>query len=255
MTLDRLLATMCGELAQGDYGVRRLEFRLYRVDNTMVTASIGTSRPSRDARHLARLFQDKIVDLDMGFGIDVAALLATRIEPQDATQSDLEGQTTNRLHEDTAQLVDRLSGRFGPRRVTRLHPVASYLPERARCEVSAARPVGAREWFPEPDEHVRSQPRPLQLLVQPAPIEVMAPVPDGPPVMFRWRKQQHRIRAAEGPERIAPEWWQDEGRQLTPELRDYYRVEDADGQRFWVFREGLFRPDKAPNWYLHGFFA
>lgn len=253
LVLERLLATLCDQMSQTDHGVRRLELRLYRVDSTIATAMIGTSRPSRDPHHLTRLFEDKITDLYLGFGVEVAALLALRTEIQGTSQTDLEGRTTNRLHEETAQLVDRLSGRFGPRRVTRLQPVTSHLPERARCEVPAAKQIKAADW--QPDEHVRAQPRPLQLFIHPMPIDVMAPVPDGPPVMFRWRKQQHRVRAAEGPERIAPEWWQAEDRQLSPELRDYYRIEDVDGRRFWVFREGLFRPDHTPNWYLHGFFA
>lgn len=253
LLLERLLATLCRKMSQTDHGVRRLELRLYRVDNTIAKTAIGTSRPSRDAGHLARLFQDKIANLNLGFGVEVVALVAVRTEQQHASQIDLEGCTTNNLHEDTAQLVDRLSGRFGPRRVTRMQPNASYLPERARRRIPATKFAATMKW--QENKHIRAQPRPLQLLIQPALIAVVAPVPDGPPVMFRWRKQQHRVYAADGPERIAPEWWDNEDRQLTPELRDYYRIEDTNGRRFWVFREGLFRPDKAPNWYLHGFFA
>jgi protein ImuB len=87
---------------------------------------------------------------------------------------------------------------------------------------------------------------------------VMAPLPDHPPVMFRWRRRQHRVHQAEGPERIEPEWWrQEDPARQAPEraaTRDYYRVEDMDGQRFWLYREGLYRPDIQPRWYLHGFF-
>ena len=107
------------------------------------------------------------------------------------------------------------------------------------------------------DRHAPRAPRPLHLLPTPAPIEAMAPVPDRPPVMFRWRGRHYRIVRAEGPERIGPEWWrtapETPGRE-DGETRDYFRVEAEDGQRFWVFRQGLYRPDAAPRWYLHGFF-
>ena len=83
----------------------------------------------------------------------------------------------------------------------------------------------------------------------------MAPVPDGPPALFRWRQKSHKVVSAEGPERIAPEWWRSEGQPLSRETRDYYRIEDEGGRRFWVFREGLYLPGQAPGWYLHGFFA
>lgn len=255
LVLEKLLETLCGRFKDGNLGARRLEFILYRVDNTLAKAVIGTSRPSRDPLHLARLFRDKLDGLYLGFGVEVAALIATATAPQEATQPDLDGQNAD-IREDAAQLVDRLSGRFGVRNVARLKPVSTYIPERAGYEVAAAKSLALKQ---KPDvwreDETRPQPRPLQLLSQPMPIDVMAPVPDGPPVMFRWRKRQHRIAGASGPERIAPEWWRLEGQPLTPEIRDYYRIEDQDGRRFWVYREGLYRPDKLPRWYLHGFFA
>jgi protein ImuB len=97
--------------------------------------------------------------------------------------------------------------------------------------------------------------RPVKLLSQPLPIDAMASVPDGPPASFTWRRQKHRVVNAEGPERIAPEWWVNEGCQLSRDVRDYYRIEDEDGRRYWVYREGLFLPGILPRWYLHGFFA
>ena len=102
------------------------------------------------------------------------------------------------------------------------------------------------------------QPRPVYLLASPEPIEVIAPVPDGPPVLFRWRRSRYLIATAEGPERIGPEWWLTAGGHASEELsriRDYYRVEDNDGLRFWIYREGFFRPDQPPRWYLHGIFG
>ena len=255
--LDHLLAKLCPMLRETDHGVRRLELVLYRVDDTTAKAVIGTSRPSRDAAHLAKLFRDKIDDLYLGFGIEVAALIATATDRIDAAQPDLTGSVSGgsntNMQEDAAQLVDRLSSRFGPSNIARLQAEQSHLPERAEREVPLAKaPTKSEAWCA---DQPRPQARPLQLLVQPLPIDVMAPVPDGPPVMFRWRKRQHRVTGAEGPERIAPEWWRTEGHPLTPEVRDYYRIQDQDGRRYWVFREGLYKPDRPPAWYLHGFFA
>jgi protein ImuB len=107
------------------------------------------------------------------------------------------------------------------------------------------------------DERLEQSPsptRPLRLFGRPEPIEAVAEVPDGPPVRFRWRRVLHQVAHAEGPERIAMEWWRDrDGRALT---RDYFRLECRDGIRLWVYREGLYgRELKEPRWYLHGLFA
>ena len=94
------------------------------------------------------------------------------------------------------------------------------------------------------------------MLAPPEPIEVIAPIPDDPPVMFRWRRAVHRVRAASGPERLAPEWWRAAGMTAVGEgegrFRDYYRVEDEAGRRFWLFRLGAFRPGSSPAWFMHG---
>lgn len=108
------------------------------------------------------------------------------------------------------------------------------------------------------EDHRSRQARPVNLLVSPEPIEVVAPVPDGPPALFRWRRTRYLIARAEGPERIGPEWWLADGghgAEALSRIRDYYRVEDNDGLRFWIYREGFFRPDRPPRWYLHGMFG
>jgi protein ImuB len=96
--------------------------------------------------------------------------------------------------------------------------------------------------------------RPIRLFSRPELIEAMAEVPDGPPVRFRWRQVLHQVAHAEGPERIAMEWWRDEkGRVLT---RDYFRIESENGVRAWLYREGLYGREQAPpRWFLHGLFA
>jgi protein ImuB len=130
--------------------------------------------------------------------------------------------------------------------------VQSHLPEQAaRLAPPLTRAVG--EW-----RHVAR--RPVYLLPRPELVEAVAEVPDGPPVMFRWRGIAHRVQRGDGPERIAPEWWHDMqagAARLAGETRDYYRIEDSRGQRYWLYRQGLYDDAMAriPDWYLHGFFA
>jgi protein ImuB len=146
----------------------------------------------------------------------------------------------------TADLINRLAIRFSATRVLGFVARDRHDPLRAAAAVPIGRALCDVAWRSGDDP----LPRPLHLFVPPQPIEVMAEVPDGPPIRFRWRKVLHRVRAAEGPERIEGEWWRETGRAV----RDYYRVEDDDGARFWIFREGLFTAP-APRWFLHGLFA
>ena len=244
----RLLAELCTLCKEGHQGARRLELTLYRADGGHAGATVGTSRPVNDPGHLERLFREKLEGLDGGFGVDVAVLAATAVAPLAPAQMGLDGDERMR-NEGVGRLVDRLGNRFGAERVVRLVPRASHIPERACRETSALAPAA-------PDMDGRpARPRPIHLLPWPEPIEVMAPVPDHPPLMFRWRRAQHRVAHADGPERIAPEWWIDGAPPPDEGVRDYYRVEDTRGHRFWVYREGLYRPDTPPRWYLHGFFA
>ncbi len=252
----RLLDDLCARLERAHRGARRLELALYRVDGTVARARVGTSRPTRDAHHLERLFTEKLEGLDAGFGVEVMVLAATAADPLAPVQTALHtGRGAAAGDGDgVARLVDRLGNRLGPESVVRLVPRASHVPERACREVSALAPPAPAASTPATSG---PPPRPLHLLPWPEPIEVMAPVPDHPPVMFRWRRRRHRVARADGPERIGPEWWLEEpGDAFSPQrrIRDYYRVEDTEGRRFWLYREGLYRPGVEPAWYLHGFF-
>jgi protein ImuB len=144
-----------------------------------------------------------------------------------------------------AALVDRLANRLGLSSIGRLEPHQSHIPERAQ---QFAPTFGASKeiWRLAP-------PRPIRLLPRPEPIKAIAPVPDDPPVLFQWRRLQHRVRRAEGPERLCGEWWR--GGKETGALRDYYCVEDEAGRRFWLYRDVLFLPSVEPRWFLHGLFA
>ena len=258
LALYKLLMKLCNSLETKNLGVRRLELIIFRVDNSWARLKIGTSQASRDPDHLARLFRDDLDTLNSGFGIEIIVLAAAETNALNARQIDIDGKTTLQANQNTIKLVDRLSGRLGMNNVVRLHPVESHLPERATKTIPVLETsLSYRNWKG-PPHHPQ---RPIQLLLQPLPIDVVAPpAPDGLPVMFLWRKQQHKVIRAKGPERISPEWWrptqlQPRSRSLAQETRDYYQLEDQNGQRYWVYREGLYRPDKTPGWYLHGFFA
>ena len=255
--LARLLDHLCAGLEQAQQGARRLELALYRVDGGVDRQTVGTSQPSRRPRHLFRLLAERLDRIDAGFGIEVAVLSALAADPLGPSQIAFGGAAgpTGAIAGDTiplADLVDRLAGRLGRDAVVRPVPFESHLPERAVAMRPAmdGPPSGADRPAAWPDRL-----RPVRLLRVPQPIEVVAPVPDDPPVLFRRGGVVHRIIRADGPERLAPEWWRclPAGAEAN-RPRDYYRVEDTKGRRFWLYRAGLFDPDVPPRWYLHGVF-
>jgi protein ImuB len=291
--LDHLLVDLCAGLEAAHKGARRLELAAFRTDGTMARAAVGTSRPTRTPGHLRRLFREKLDRLDAGFGIDVITLGALVVDPLRPTQATIGLEAEAAQAEKLAQLIDRLGNRLGGNAIVRLADYPSHIPERACREIPAMAGLSSAE-VPSPlpssdgrgrenpsplpfsdgrgrragrageekpannKDHRSRQPRPVNLLASPEPIEVVAPVPDGPPALFRWRRTHYLIANAEGPERIGPEWWLADGghnAEALTRVRDYYRVEDNDGLRFWIYREGFFRPDRPPRWYLHGMFG
>lgn len=254
----RVTGDLCEVLQREQQGARQLELHLFRVDGEVVRLRAGTGRPSHEAEHLARLFREKLAqagdDFDAGFGIDGITLACLAVEPLLPAQNSFGGSEACRQNLEC--FLDRLSNRLGPDRVVRLEPRASHIPECAFADVVALRGLtpAMRGWTMHRDEHRASMlggslPRPARLLPMPEVVDVIAEVPEGPPRIFRWRRIVHRVTRSEGPERITPEWWRG-NRQQT---RDYYRVEDEDGRRFWLFRKGLYyRGGEAPSWFLHG---
>ena len=229
---------------------------LYRADGTTAEARVGLSFPSRAPAHLMALLRERMQHLDAGFGIDALVLSALRVEVCAAEQGALGPRLGDRRAGDPAVLIDRLANRLGAARVSRLEPRASHLPERAQACVAALsdrRAAGSEDVMP-----VRPL-RPPFLLASPEPIRVIAEVPEGPPARFTWRRVERRVARAEGPERIAPEWWREIGARSgtkTSRTRDYYRIEDEGGAGYWVFREGLYRAEEGtPTWFLHGLFG
>ena len=181
-------------------------------------------------------------------------LAVVRAEPLGATQLPLEGGSVEQ--EEVAALVDRLSIRLGRNRVYRLAPRDSHIPEQTQLMLPAVEQATPVAWGVAPPNEPPA--RPLFLFDPPQRIVVVAEVPDGPPHRFRWRRTLHEVRRFEGPERIAGEWWRRKGGEYVGKgglTRDYYRIEDAGGRRFWVFRHGLYDEKPDPGWYLHGLFA
>ena len=233
-------------------GGRRFVARLFRSDGAVATVAVGTGQPTRDPALLIRLFRERIDALtdpiDPGFGFDLIRLDVGGTEKLAARQDD--HLAPARQEEDLAELVDRLSTRLGPRRIYRAVPENTHIPECAATHCAPSRVVA---WETPPEDEPPM--RPLRLFDPPQPVgAVMSEVPDGPPMRFTWRGKTYGIARWEGPERIAAEWWRRRDRGGRP--RDYYRVEDADGHRFWLFRHGLHESGGGePAWYIHGLFA
>jgi protein ImuB len=247
--LDYLAEELCQALALARRGARRLHLAIYRADGTSAVIEAGLSAPSRQASHLARLFANRIENIDVGFGVDLMVLAAL------ATEKLLPAQTAFARHEGRERqepLIDRLASRLSGAAVRRLFSRESHIPERAQETRSAL--AGASLWS---EPFPAKPPRPCLLFAEPEPLDVLAEIPEGPPARFTWRRVTRRVVKVEGPERIAPEWWR-ELREMRGKPRDYYRIEDEDGRRYWVFRAGLYQESEAkdlPAWYLHGVFG
>ncbi len=282
-TLASLAHTLVPSLERQGLGARLLEASFFRIDGAVTRAEIGTAAPLRAPDRIALLFSERLAALssewDAGFGFDMVRLGIHRAEPFDTTQIDLAGEAENGTG--LVHLYDRLGARLGAARITRFLPVDTHIPERAVASelmtesihtgrsASLTSPLrGGRPLQSDSgagfgrgvnalasEETIEAPPdRPLRLFARPEPVEVLAEVPEGPPLRFRWRRVLHDVARAEGPERIAAEWWRPQD--PSHATRDYFRVEDAEGRRYWLFREGLYdRETVSPLWYVHGLFA
>lgn len=249
--LDRVVGDLADDMAralQGQgQGARRLELGLWKVDGDVVVRKLEMAAASRDPGHLVRLLAARLDDVDAGFGIELVRLRASWTEPLALAQSDLEA-AAERHGTSLAACIDRLTVRLGQHAVRRPVPQASHLPERAQ------------RWMPPlavartSQEELEFNHRPLKILDKPESIAVIYAAPDGLPRIFAWRGRRHVIARAEGPERIAPEWWRERS---SVRLRDYYRIEDEEGRRFWIYRHGIAGDGRggAPEWFIQGLSA
>jgi protein ImuB len=252
-SLAELVREACTQLEERREGGRFFEAAFYRTDGAVRRLRIETGRPVRDPAVVLRLFHERMDTLsdplDPGFGFDMMRLCLLETAPLASVQPGLDRRAVEA--DEVADLADRLSTRFGAERVLRFVARDTHNPDRAARLVPVLQEAGETPPWPALGE---GEPplRPPLVFDPPQPVMiVLAEVPDGPPRAFRWRRTEHRIVVHEGPERIAPEWW----REAAGEARDYYRVEDAEGRRFWLFRVGEYGADPPPRWFLHGAFG
>lgn len=242
----KLVTALCDALEFRGLGARRLDLVFHRVDNRIEAIRAGTAVPVRDVKRLTRLLTDRIETVDPGFGIEVMTLAATLAEPFGAKQTI--SSLVEEPEPDITDLIDTLSNRIGEQRLYRFAPVESDVPERSIQRVAPTAPDDGTSW---PGDWRR----PPRLLAHPEPIETMALLPDHPPVWFSWRGIRHRVARADGPERVFGEWWQRDAELIA--VRDYFQVEDASGERFWIYRAGDGEDPETGShkWFLHGVFA
>ncbi len=243
-----LVGEACTLLEQRGEGVRRLDLVFERVDGTAQVVRIGTSRPVRDVRHLARLLDERIEVVNPGPGVEAMRVVLPLVEPLAFTQGSGGLAPDGTDEADLSELIDRLVNRLGPDKVYRLQTVESDVPERSQQPVS----IHAQQHQAVPP--ASSWPRPVRLLERPEPVETLAMMPDHPPKAFTWRRVRHRVVRADGPERITGEWWRRSAELVA--VRDYWIVENQDGRRFWLFRQGdgVDPTTGGLAWFLHGFF-
>ena len=282
--LERLIPDLVRQLQQRHLGARRLALIGYRIDGSTAVASVATAIPSREPKHLQRLLADKAAALDPEFGFDAFALQADWAESLASAQESLVEEPSG--EREVARLVDRLSVKLGPEKVRRPQRHESHLPERASGWAAVTHspsplagegrsrrrlrkgegalpftltpaphpPTASRRAPPAPARGEGRWLKPQPLLDRPEAIAVVYATPEGVPRRFVWRRAVHDIARVEGPERIAPEWWRQPS---TARLRDYYRVEDQTGRRYWIYREGVIGDGRGglPEWYMHGLFG
>jgi protein ImuB len=253
---ERLADDLVARLAREGTGARRLDLAFHRIDGRVEHIRLGTARPSRDPKHLAGLFAARLETIDPGLGVEdmiLAVFAVEKLAPEQMALASHLPPPQVGWGGGLAPLLDRLGARLGLAALSHIEPCASHIPERA----SLYTPVG--EGHPgmagkKAGGNAGKPPRPVRLFAPPEPIEASWLLPDDPPFRFTWRRRAHRVRRSDGPERIAEEWWTEAGAMATDAIRDYYRVEDEEGRRFWLFRAGLLG-SPPPRWFVHGLFA
>jgi protein ImuB len=243
IALEQVLTSLCRRLHNEQKGLRTAVFKCYRVDGKVVQISIATGRPSCNVKHLYKLFNLKIPSIEPDLGIELFVMEAPVVEDHIPQQEKFWEANSGSLDDiRLAELIDRLAGRVGADSIHRYLPDEHYWPERSFRKTRSLVEKPTTEW---PTNRLR----PVQILSTPERIEVTAPIPDYPPLLFLYKNKIHKIVKADGPERIEQEWWLQQGQH-----RDYYRVEDEEGCRYWLFRLGHYH-DETFQWFIHGFFA
>jgi protein ImuB len=242
IAIERLLDVLCKRLQEEQKGLRAAVLNCYRTDGKLERIAIGTNRPTCNTNHLFKLFELKIETITPAEGIELFTLDALKVEDLFTWQEKIWADAKGLNDAGLSELLDRIEGKLGAGNIHRYMPAEHYWPERSFSVAESIHSILQTDWKTD-------RPRPLQVLPDPEQIEVAAPIPDYPPMNFRYKGKLHDIIRADGPERIEPEWWLQEGKH-----RDYYLVEDQEGHRYWVFRSGHYGSD-THQWFIHGFFA
>lgn len=244
--IGKLVVQLCDGLEKAGLGARRLDLICQRVDSHAQAVRVGMARPVRDVNRLTKLLCDRIETIEPGFGIELLSLSATATDPIDERM--VSGSLTEEPEPNVDDLIDTLANRIGEKRVFRVAPLPSDVPERSTKRVPALSPPVEAQW-------PKDWPRPSRLLATPDPIETVALLPDHPPVAFTWRGVRRRVKRADGPERVFGEWWKADAE--LEAVRDYFRVEDDAGERYWIFRagDGEDPATGSHRWFLHGVFG
>ena len=243
IALQRLLEALCKRLVGEGKGLRSAIFKCYRMDGIIEQIDLVTTGPSCHAEHLFKLFELKIQTIEPALGIELFVLEAPNVEDMPLFQEALWSNTNSYQNTGILELLDRLAGRAGMKAINRYLPDEHYWPERSVKMAATFQEMPNTAWRTD-------QSRPVLLLPKPEIIDVVsALVPDYPPMLIRYKGKLHQIKKADGPERIEQEWWLEQG-----PYRDYYCVENAQGERYWIFRLGPYAGNK-PEWFVHGFFA
>ncbi len=260
--LPGLADTLARTMESDGKGARALTLTAFRVDGRTSAVSVRMGRPLRDVSIWMRLFRETGIErIDPGFGIDALMLTADLAEPMVARQVAMGEEQQSRHAEGLAALIDRLSARLGEASVRVAEPGGSWIPERAERWRPALAPRPNRAPPPVEGPSDLQRTRPLLLLDPPEPVEATADLPDGTPAQFIWRRVLRKVSRADGPERLSPEWWRPRPDDRLARTRDYYRIEDDQGLRYWLFREGLYgaeyagaKDERPPSWWMHGMF-
>lgn len=256
--LPDLARALADQLTRDGQGVRRLALIGFRVDGRTTVLEVGLSAPAAAPDHMLRLLKEKGLErLDLGFGVDALMLCAHQAEPLTVRQREMDETAEAVAPAALAALIDRLQARLGEAAVCRPQALESWLPEQSEAWVKAGPAAPSPPGRGQP-ARLDDRARPILLFDPPQAVETLAELPDGAPTRFIWRRVSRRVVKAQGPERLGAEWWRADPAKPSPRTRDYYRVEDDQGRRYWLFREGLYgREDaeRAPSWWLHGVFA
>lgn len=241
IAIRRLLESLCERLQNEGKGLRIAILKCYRLDGKIEQVEIGTNKASNQVSHLLKLFALKISGIRPALGIELFTLDAAQLEEVPLLQEAIWTGSPGLENKELVELLDRLAAKIGMDKIHRYLPDEHFWPERSVKAVPSLTEKASTPWRTD-------RPRPTLLLSKPVLIEVTAPIPDYPPISFRYQGKLHYINKADGPERIEREWWIDAG-----DHRDYYQVEDEAGQRYWLFRSGHY--GESQRWFIHGFFA